>query len=233
MNYIVDILIVALVFVIVGAAVKKGFVSTLIETFSFLISAFAASKLSPIVSGWAYDAFIRDTVEKNFNAALSEAASGMSMQAKAEELLSNIPEGMIKLAELTGFNTENLIYSVSAQAATNDQLVQNLIDSVVYNVVIAVSQAVVFILLFIVFIIALGFISKLFKKVNKIPLIGKVNEILGGILGIIKAVIVVFVVCTVLYIVAGVMDKNAFVEAVVNSRIYSFICEYNPVINML
>ncbi len=233
MNYIVDIVIVALVFIIIGAAVKKGFISTLIETFSFLISAFAASKLSPVVSGWAYDAFVRDTVEKRFNDVLSEAASGMSMQAKADELLSNIPEGMLNLAELTDFDTAALTSSVSAQAATNDQLIQNLIDNVVYNVVTAVSQAVVFILLFIVFIIALSFISKLFKKVNKIPLIGKVNEILGGVIGVVKAVVVVFVACTVLYIVVGVMDENAFVEAVINSKIYSFICEYNPVINML
>ena len=84
-----------------------------------------------------------------------------------------------------------------------------------------------------VFIIALSFISRLFKKVNKIPLIGKVNEILGGVIGAVKAVIVVFVACTVLYIVVGIMDENAFVEAVVNSKIYSFVCEYNPVVNML
>ena len=233
MNYIVDIILVALVVITVGVAVKKGFITTLIETFSFLISAFAAKEISPLVSNWAYEAFIRDTVEKSFNNILSGAASGMSMQAKANELLSDIPEGMLKLAELTGTDINALASTVSAQAATNDQLVQNLIDKVVYNIVTSVSQAIFFIVLFILFTIILSIVAKLFKKVNKIPLLGKVNEVLGGVIGVIKAVIIVFVICTIMYIVVGVMDENAFVDAVVNSKIYSFICEYNPVVKML
>lgn len=233
MNYIVDVILIVLICAIIGASAKKGFVSTIIETLSIVVSTIAASKLSATVSGWLYEAVIRDSVEKQFNNALSEAAAGLSMQAKAEELMVSIPEGMFKLAELTGFDITSLTSSVSSQAATNDQLIQNLIDNVVYNIVIAVTQALVFVILFIILAILLSFVSKLFKKVNKIPLIGKVNSVLGGVLGAVKAIVVLFVVCTVLSFVVGLMDDNAFIEAVVNSKIYSTVFEFNPVINLL
>lgn len=56
-------------------------------------------------------------------------------------------------------------------------------------------QTLVFVIIFIVVAVALGVASKLLKFVNKIPLIGGLNALCGGLIGIVQGVIAVFVVC--------------------------------------
>lgn len=56
-------------------------------------------------------------------------------------------------------------------------------------------QTIVFVVIFIIVAVALGIASKLLKFVNKIPLIGGLNALCGGLIGIVQGVIAVFVVC--------------------------------------
>ena len=70
MAYIIDIIIVALFVVIVAMAYKKGFLSTVIDTFALGISAVVSYMFVEPVAEGAYNLFVRNLVETRFTRVL-------------------------------------------------------------------------------------------------------------------------------------------------------------------
>ena len=98
---------------------------------------------------------------------------------------------------------------------------------------ISITEVVVFVVLFVIFALALKFIASMFKKANDIPLLGKLNAILGGVIGLVKAFAIVYVGCTVFYFIAGMSGSGPVIDAVNGSIIYGFIMENNPIISLI
>lgn len=232
MTYIVDIVLAILIVVVVVVAAKKGFAATLVDAFSMLISAFAAYKVSPIVSDFLYDSFIKDIFEKKFSTALAEVSSSMSVSDKVSVLTQSLPSGIITFASSLGLDINSQMNSVATTASDNKQLVEAMVEKIAREAVTALLDVIVFIIIFVLASIVLSLISKLFKKINDIPLVGNVNAALGGVLGVINAAVIVFVICGVLYIIAEMNTDNAFVQAVNSSKIYTVVTKYNPIVEM-
>ncbi len=97
-----------------------------------------------------------------------------------------------------------------------------------------IARVIVFVILFIVFSIILKLASKLLSSLlDKIPLVGTANSVLGGVLGFIKAVIIIYVICTVCYLIVLSDNAENLKPVISNSYIYQFITENNPVIEFI
>lgn len=234
MNFIIDILFLALIiFVIVGAS-RKGFVSTLLDTFSTAIAAIGSYILCSPLSEWIYSTLVRDLVRTRFLRVLDDANSGLSLYDKVTAMIDGLPPAAVNLAEAVGMDMNTLANSVFVTGShTNEQLADLVVDKIGYDIMITIIQVLCFIALFIVFALLVRFISKFFENVNKIPFIGKINSLLGGVIGVVKAVIVLFFVCTIVFFIISASENNALVEAINNSRIYNFVIENNPVMDLL
>ena len=96
------------------------------------------------------------------------------------------------------------------------------------------KRVVVFIILFIVLSIVIKFVVSLFSKLlDKIPLVGSLNSLLGGALGLIKAGVLVFVVCTLLYLIVYSTDNVDIKAFIADSYVYQFMTENNPIIDFI
>ena len=74
-------------------------------------------------------------------------------------------------------------------------------------------------------------LSKALKLVNKLPLIGKLNEFLGGVLGVLQGVVIALAVCWVLVAVTndgGSLFKIITAETIEHSLILKTFATYNP-----
>ena len=234
MAYIIDILIIALFAVVVVAAYKKGFLSTVIDTFSLAISAIVSYKFFEPVAESMYNLLVRDLVETRFTRVLDEVSASLSVADKVNAMIDGLPPSAVKLAEAMGVNFGALSTSMAASGnLSNDELVALAVDKIGHTIMINVTEVVTFIVMFVVIAIALRFIVKIFKKVNDIPLLGKFNALLGGAVGLIKAVAIVFVACTAFYFIAGMSGAGPVIEAINNSKIYAVIIENNPIINLI
>jgi hypothetical protein len=68
--------------------------------------------------------------------------------------------------------------------------------------------------------------------IEKIPLVKETNKITGGILGLLKAGVIIFVVSTVLFFVAGVSDNEEFISFIYSSKIFELVNNNNPLLNI-
>lgn len=234
MAYIVDILIVALFVFIVAMAYKKGFLSTVIDTFALAISAVVSYMFFEPVAEGAYNLFVRDLVETRFTRVLDDISSSLSIADKVHAMIEGLPPSAVKLAEVMGVNFNSLALSVSSGGElSNEALIKLAVDKIGHTIMINVTEVVTFIAMFIVITVALKLLASIFKKANDIPLLGKLNAALGGVIGVVKAVAIVFVACTAFYFIAGMSGSELVIDAVNSSIIYGFIIEYNPIVSLI
>lgn len=234
MAYIVDILIIALFVFIVSMGYKKGFLSTVIDTFSLGISAVVSYMFFEPVAESVYNLFVRNLVETRFTRVLDDISSTLSIGDKVSAMIDGLPQSAVKLAEVMGVNFNSLTLSMSSGAnLSDDALIKLAVDKIGHPIMINVTEVVTFIAMFIIITIALKFLVSIFKKANDIPLLGKLNAGLGGVIGVVKAAAIIFVACTAFYFIAGMSGAGPVIEAINNSKIYAVIIENNPIVNLI
>lgn len=90
------------------------------------------------------------------------------------------------------------------------------------------ARLIIPLILFVVCCILCGLFSRLISKaVGKIPVVGKVNRVLGAILGFIEASFILLIVFSLIwFIIKYVPHKsNDFLSAISNSYIYNFVVD--------
>ncbi len=232
---IFDIVILAVMVLVVVLSAKKGFVASCLDTFSLAISSFASYVLCPIVSEEVYNKLIRDLVKTEFKQALDEMSANLSIQEKISGMLNSLPETAVKLAESMGVDVNGASAALVSSVATNEEaFIDMVVDTFAYNIIITLTEIIVFIALFIIITILVRLISSFFShNLEKIPFVGKIDTLLGAVLGVVKAVVLLFAGSVVLYIVAQTAEPGSMLENLEASKIYMFMNEYNPIIGVL
>lgn len=230
---IIDLLLVVLAIAIVVMSSRKGFVASCLDAFSVVISGFASYKLFEPVAEWAYDFFVRDLVKTTFARALDDMSSSLSISEKVSGMIDALPQAAVKIAEGMGYNAKNFAGSFNqAIAANNEALINEVTDKIAYNIMITITQIIVFIALFVIFGLLIRLISGFFSDyLKKIPVVGGIDALLGGVLGIVKGAIVLVVVTTVLYIILSTAEAGSPLTVIGESKLYNFLAEFNPAIN--
>lgn len=234
MNFIVDAIIIAIIAIVIVRSSKKGFVSSLVDTFAMIIATIVSYMFTPEVSQFVYDSFIKNSVSKGFEKVLDEMNTNAAVADKVDAMIASLPEGAVNLADSLGIINLNAIGAGIHMPGVidNNQLITTVLNDFAYNVMITITKVVVFFILFVLATLVLRMVSNFLENINKIPLIGKLNSTLGGVLGVAKALIIILVVCTVMYFIVSSSDNVDLVGAISDSKIYNFVTENNPLLDI-
>jgi uncharacterized membrane protein required for colicin V production len=215
--------------IILGA--KKGLIKALLDGLSTIASGIIAYILATPVAKVIYDAFVHGVVKSEFLKGLNDSGTDFgSISEKVNALVSELPEGALNIASKFGFDVNGAISNVVSSAPdSNESLVETLMTNIGDNIFLTITEAVTMIALFIIVSIALTFVIRLLNKVvKKIPVVKQANKLAGGLLGLVKAVVIIFVVSTVL-----VFIKNEALTPIINSSlILGFVNDINPLLNI-
>lgn len=231
MEYILDLIFIALAVVMIILGAKKGLIKALLDGLSTIASGIIAYILATPVAKVIYDAFVRGIVKSEFLKGLNESGTDFgSISEKVNALVSELPEGALNIASKFGFNVNGAISNVVNTAPdSNEALVETLMTNIGDNIFLTITEAVTMIALFIIVSITLTFVIRLLNKVvKKLPVIKQANKLAGGLLGLVKAVVIIFVASTVLVFV-----QNEELTPIINSsKIFEFVNNINPLLNI-
>lgn len=102
------------------------------------------------------------------------------------------------------------------------------LDNVIKPVILIPIQTLIFILLFVIILVVLSLIIKATSVVNKIPLIGGVNQLLGGVLGVVQGFIVLFIIVIIVHLAVAVTGNTLiFLNEMTINKSYVFGYVYN------
>lgn len=233
MSLFLDLVLLAVLVIFVVLGAKKGFVKALLDGFSTLIAGVLAYTFLDPASQYAYDSFVRGILRRRLSNALSSNANDYnSVSEKVEELIVNIPDSAITFSEKLGFNVSQMLESIVKANSDKEVLIDTIMSDIIDKIMMPLVETVTLVVLFVLFILALAIVVRMLDGiVKKIPVVKETDTIFGGILGVLKAVVVIFVVCVILLFMAKSSQNEQFVEMVSTSKVLEFV-NNSPLLNI-
>lgn len=221
MNIILDLIVIAIIAVFAFLSAKRGFVRTLIEIVGFVLVILLANSVSTPLANLTYDKAVEPAIIKSVEGIQADSNTAVNIEVEAlPSFVKNIADDGGVISDFENKIAENINSGIETAVATASQ---NVIKPVVTNILSLIYVLIItVVLLFIVNILA-NVINKLFS----FSIIGKANKTLGGILGIIKGVIIAFVFCTLISLIVSFTENGFLIftnEAISNSYIFKLLC---------
>lgn len=181
MFILVDLIVVGIIALFTFLGYKQGLVKAAIKILSFFIAIIVALVLYKPIS----NVIVNNTqIDENITNTIMEKIT---------------PEGISSKDEVE--MTDNLAIKLVGEATSTIEEISNAFA-------IKLIEVCVLLLLYIVIKIALRFILALTDIITKLPLIKQVNKLGGTIYGVVKGIIIVYVILGVIYLVAPIINKN-------------------------
>ena len=197
---ILDIAIALIVIFTVIRYLRSGFIAGVLDFFGTLLSVggalWGANKLAPIL----FETLFRDNLVSRTEYARENAEGVLTV----DELLNKI----------SGFLPQNIIDTFFGEGATSGtfdlslpDIAGTIVNDVVQPLVMPVLTVLLFFMIFIVCRIVVGFIVTALKNINRIPILGTANRVLGAasglLVGLLYGYLIVCAVWTLVVITSG------------------------------
>lgn len=225
MSFFLDVITVAVFILVIYRAYRKGLIKTLIEMAGFIVSCLAAVCLSNPIGDWIDKKYFNELVTGLVTKFVK--TSGENNLKFFTGLLGSFPGAVNK--SLSGINA--MIGKASEKAMTQ------VISRISAPVSASISRSISFFAILSVCFIAIRLLARFSDVVKRMPIIRTLNGLGGAAIGIIEAVLVMFVFSTLLNIVISFMalQKNPpLTSSTINSTyIYKYIYNVNPLTTLL
>ena len=212
MGIVIDIVIVAIVASLVFIEAKKGIVNVI-----FNLGAFAVSLLLTVILITPVTNFVinNTTLDETIESSILE--SGIIDEKPSSEVTEN----------------DDIASMISNYVKEIEVKVQNgIFTTISRGLAESIVKLVVAIGLFIVIRIILVIVKCVTHLIAKLPLIREVDKIGGGIYGFLKAMLVLYVVFAVIFLLTSINMIN-ITEYIYSSIIAKFLYTNNLIINIL
>ena len=213
MEIVLDLVIVSILVLNIVIGYKKGLMNVIINICAFLIAIVASLILYKpismiIINNTSIDDAIREEIINN------------TFKNAEEQIEENKEETSLVEQYITSKIEEQTI-EAKKQA----------IEVVANSISIKAIEILTGIILFIAIRIIIIILKLLTNIINKIPIIEQFNEIGGVIYGFIKAIIIIYILLTILFFVVSIKEDGLIKNAIDNSYITKYLFENNIIIN--
>ena len=238
MQFIWDVVIIAILAVCVWLSYRKGLIKTLFDLLGTVIAFLGALAFNGAVGAWIDTTFVRNPVRNMVLSTLADtpvlkyedALTGIDVAAK----IRSMPAALKGILDSVGVSADEIIGKVSAVSANTAEAKNQLIDSIAAPVSATISTAIAFIVLFVVLLIVCMVASKLLSALfNLLPVGRQFNRIGGGVIGLVQGMLIVLVVTAAIWAVTrGVSEGFCSAEALDKTLITKEIIKINPICNL-
>lgn len=211
MGIIIDAILVLIIGLNIFIGYKKGLINVAFNILAFLIAIILTIVLFKPVS----KLIINNTQIEN----------------KIKEYIIN--NNSNKENEPENQEKSNLIskYINAKMKETTDTIKNEVIGTVADVVSIKIIEIITGILLFILIRIILIFLKFLFEAISELPIIKQFNELGGTLYGLMKGLIIIYLIFTIIFIVTSIKGSNIVVDKIEESYVTKFLYENNLIVN--
>lgn len=196
------------VFVIISSVIfsyKKGFLRSILSLVSYCVSFFIANFLGRFVSQIIFDNFIKSNIEHDIFNTLSNSLNSGNMVNGINQISSIIPDWLTSylIGDKTvdnvagGFIAKNDLGAASSVIA----------DQIFRPYIIMIISIIAFFILFAAVKLLFRYVYMLTSVVERMPVIGTLNGLLGGLCGVVKAGILLFIIAVIAFVLI-LLTKN-------------------------
>lgn len=189
-NLIADLIFVAIGLAIIIVCIWRGFIKIMIRSCSLLLAVLLTYFLGGHVANLLFQGFIGEMVRNSMYETVNNIYMETAGQLDPSQLLEQIPAFL---------HTEELQTKLLSLGTSGEAWVNTVAEQLATPLASFISNIVGYILVFLVSLVGLFLLSIILDKiVENIPLLDRTNKILGGVCGLIIALIVMFMISSIM-----------------------------------
>ena len=218
---IFDILLLVLLAVVTLRYMQKGFLAGLIQFLGNLLGLVGAALLSPRVADWIFATFFKGGLTTQNQTTISQQGT-VDLAALVDKYAGFLPDAM----------EQSLVQSATDLMNSGaPDLAHSLVTELIQPLVTPLITVVVFFVCFAVCKMLVSFLAAVLTNLNRVPLVGGVNQFFGFFMGLLAGAMDVFlVVCGVWAVVVITGNNLSWLNQTVlqDSVAFSLFSSFNP-----
>lgn len=223
-SYSLDILLVVVLAVTVLSSMRKGFLKCILSLICVVAAIAVAMTFSQPAAEWCYDNVLSGYIVSTVENAIEDGLDSASAATAVNQVVDEIPDFLVTQLSGFGIDINSVADEISSLKLSAQDTAGMISDSIIRPGVLVLLKMICFILIYLFVRFLLGFISGFINGVAKLPLLKQVNKGLGALIGAVKGVAIVFLICTVLNsIPLDFFEPPLIAQAVDNSFICNFV----------
>lgn len=146
------------------------------------------------------------------------------------EIISNYIPGKPTLTGADSITVSYVRKLVMSMLDTRTELGDTVINNFVRPNCIVVIRTIAFVLIYSIVFAAMKFIASAAKLIDKIPIVGDVNSLLGGVAGLVEGILILFIFCLATRLIVSVFDGEVMIfnqETIEKTFIFKKVYEFN------
>ncbi len=226
MDYAGDILFVCVCLLFVAIGARRGFIRSAVHFLGALLSAFLASLLGGAVAQWVFDSFFRQALAERIGESLVSLGNG-DAAAAVQQVLSSLPEFLQRALGEAGVTAGSIAEGFSAGSGQAAEVIAQGLSPVFVGFLKVLAAVVLFFL----FMIAVRALGGVLGAAFHLPVLSQVNALLGGLCGLLLAVVTVWIVLAVLWVFTPMLptETQAQLEQLLEgSYLLGPLSQWNP-----
>ena len=220
MGLIVDTILIAIVVLNVFIGYKRGLIKVVFSIFAFIIALIATLVLVKPISYLIID---NTAIDENIKAVIIKN----NMSEENEHISDNDD------IEDNNSNESNYIqqYIKDKISDTTEEAKNKAIETTAETISKKIIEILTGVLMFITIRIVLIMLKFVSNQLAKVPIIKQCNEVGGIIYGLIKAILLIYLVLTIIFIVTSIKGNGVVHDAIQESYLTNYLYNNNMVVN--
>lgn len=225
-----QIIDIALLVIILISAVKcfiDGFATSVVKLAGNIAGLVAAWYLSKRWSPMIFENMFRENIVEKTYKYIQDGTKALNVQELIEQFTGSVPVSFVQEFAAKAEEVAAQITQPTMETA------EKIVDVIVGPAVTVIIMLVIFAITVTVCTIVASLLAKLFKVINKIPVLGFANRMGGFVVGALTGIIYVILISCVLSIIAIITENSLTflnIEVLNQSKILSLTGLVNPFI---
>ena len=225
-----QIIDIALLVIILISAVKcfiDGFATSVVKLVGNIAGLVAAWYLSKRWSPMIFENMFRENIVEKTYKYIQDGTKALNVQELIEQFTGSVPVSFVQEFAAKAEEVAAQITQPTMETA------EKIVDVIVGPALTVIIMLVIFAIAVAVFTIVASLLAKIFKVINKIPVLGFANRMGGFVVGVLTGIIYVILISCVLSIIAIITENSLTflnIEVLNQSKILSLTGLVNPFI---
>lgn len=217
---VIDLILAAVLVLFIWLGAKKGFILTLCSLVAVIVALVGANLIAD-----ALTPPVTHILQPKLEAIIQESLEEKALEVSAEDSLG-VAEVLAALREKGG------LYEWAADGLEGAlKSAPDVSESIAHQAAVAASalagqmaRGIIFSVAFLLVLVAWFFLSHALDLVSKLPVINSLNHTLGGVIGAVKGLLILYIAAWVLCSLTGTVSMETAEE----TYLLSFLLEHSP-----
>lgn len=206
---LLDIILAAIGILIVIGSWRSGFLRTAVLLVGYASSVVVAFWLSERLAVMVYDNFIRGFIQTGIDNAVASSVNGMSFDTVLPTLFESWPKVIVNPILAAFGGEKELLHTLEeSTGGVLSNLGNTVAGTLVAPIVTSLLRIIFCLLIFLICVIIVRSIAGLFKRFYAVPILGTLNSLLGGLLGVAKAALFLLLLAMIVSLVISISGNR-------------------------